>query len=261
MEGIMAETNYQEILASLTLEEKASLCSGLTNWLTKPIEEKGVPSVWVSDGPSGLRKEKVFEGGKTNIMQEPEPATCFPGAAATASSWDESLVEEVGSAIAREAKALKVCTVLGPGVNIKRSPLCGRNFEYFSEDPFLAGRMGAGWVHGVQKENIGTSLKHFVANNQEHIRMSISSIVDERALREIYMPAFEYIVKTEQPTTVMCSYNQLNEIFLSDNKRMLTDVLRDEWGFEGKGSMTDISLLLFKTALSKRKNLIVSSFA
>lgn len=233
MEGIMAETNYQEILASLTLEEKASLCSGLTNWLTKPIEEKGVPSVWVSDGPSGLRKEKVFEGGKTNIMQEPEPATCFPGAAATASSWDESLVEEVGSAIAREAKALKVCTVLGPGVNIKRSPLCGRNFEYFSEDPFLAGRMGAGWVHGVQKENIGTSLKHFVANNQEHIRMSISSIVDERALREIYMPAFEYIVKTEQPTTIMCSYNQLNEIFLSDNKRMLTDVLRDEWGFEG----------------------------
>ena len=227
----MNEQDYRDILAKLTLEEKASLCSGSTTWLTQPIEDKGIPSVWVSDGPSGLRKEKVTGG--TNIMQVPEDATCFPGAATTASSWDTQLVEEVGKTIGEEAKALKVCTVLGPGVNIKRSPLCGRNFEYFSEDPFLAGRMGAAWVHGVQSQNVGTSLKHYAANNQEHIRMLIDSIVDERALREIYLPAFEHVVKQEQPTTVMCSYNRLNGAYLSDNKRLLTDILRDEWGFEG----------------------------
>lgn len=144
----MTETDYKSILASLTLEEKASLCSGMTNWLTQSVEKAGIPAVWVSDGPSGLRKEKVKESG-TNVMGEAEPATCFPGAATLACSWDTELAEEVGSAIARECKALKVSTVLGPGVNIKRSPLCGRNFEYYSEDPFLAGRMGAGWVHGV----------------------------------------------------------------------------------------------------------------
>ncbi len=228
----MTEQDYKNILSQLTLEEKASLCSGSTNWLTQPIERLGIPAVWVSDGPSGLRKEKQKSNG-TNIMGSSEPATCFPGAAATASSWDEKLLEEVGNAIAEEAKALKVCTVLGPGVNIKRSPLCGRNFEYFSEDPYLAGRMGAAWVRGVQNNGVGTSLKHYLANNQEHIRMCISSVVDERTLREIYMPAFEHIVKTEQPTTVMCSYNRLNGTYLSDNKRMLTDVLRDEWGFKG----------------------------
>ena len=228
----MTDTDYKSILDSLTLEEQASLCSGMTNWLTQQIDRVGIPSVWVSDGPSGLRKEKVGEGG-TNIMGKAEPATCFPGAATLACSWDPELAEEVGNAIAKEAKALKVSTVLGPGVNIKRSPLCGRNFEYYSEDPFLAGRMGAGWVHGVQKEDVGTSLKHFLANNEEHIRMTISSVVDERALREIYMPAFEHIVKTEQPATVMCSYNRLDGTYLSENKRMLTNVLRDEWGFKG----------------------------
>ena len=230
----MTEKDYKTILSKLTLEEKASLCSGSTNWLTQPIKRDGVdiPAVWVSDGPSGLRKEKQKSNG-TNIMGSSEPATCFPGAAATASSWDPALLEEVGAAIADEAKGLKVCTVLGPGVNIKRSPLCGRNFEYFSEDPYLAGVMGGAWVHGVQKENVGTSLKHYLANNEEHIRMNISSVVDERALREIYMPAFERIVKEEQPTTVMCSYNRLNGTYLSDNKRMLTDVLRDEWGYKG----------------------------
>lgn len=228
----MTEPNYNSILESLTLEEKASLCSGMTNWLTQEIERVGVPSVWVSDGPSGLRKEKVKQNG-TNVMGESEPSTCFPGAATLACSWDPQLAEEVGKAIADEAKALKVSTVLGPGVNIKRSPLCGRNFEYYSEDPYLAGRMGAGWVHGLEKENVGTSLKHFLANNEEHIRMTVSSVVDERALREIYMPAFEHIVKTEQPATVMCSYNRLNGTYLSENKRMLTDVLRDEWGYKG----------------------------
>ena len=227
------ERDYQAILQQMTLEEKASLCSGLTFWRTKPIERLDVPSVWMSDGPHGLRKEKPTKGGGTNIMQPAEPATCFPPAVTTASSWDVSLIEEIGAAIAEEAKALKISTVLGPGVNIKRSPLCGRNFEYFSEDPFLSGRMGAAYVHGVQKNGVGVSLKHFCANNQEHIRMGVDTIVDERTLREIYLPAFEHVVKTEQPTTIMSSYNLLGGKHLTDHKRMLDDVLRKEWGFKG----------------------------
>ena len=227
----MSEKNYQALLEQMTLEEKASLCSGLTYWLTKPIPRLGIPSVWMSDGPHGLRKE--MQTGGTNIMQKAETATCFPTAVTTASSWDPELLEEVGATIADEAKAYKVTTVLGPGVNIKRSPLCGRNFEYISEDPYHAARMGTAFVHGVQKEGVGVSLKHFCANNQEHIRMCIDSVVDERALREIYLTPFEYIVKTEQPTTVMCSYNRLGGEYLSDNKRMLTDVLRGEWGYKG----------------------------
>ncbi len=227
----MTDKDYMDILATLTLEEKASLCSGSSMWLTQPIDDKGIPAVRMSDGPSGLRREKMTGG--VNIMQVPEPATCFPGAVTTGSSWDEELVEEVGKAIALEGLALGVTTVLGPGVNIKRDARCGRNFEYFSEDPLLAGRMGGAWVRGVQKNGCGTSLKHFLANNQEYIRMSIDSIVDERTLREIYMPAFEHIVKQEKPTTIMCSYNRLNGTYLADNKRMLTNVLRDEWGYEG----------------------------
>lgn len=222
---------YQEILNSLTLEEKASLCSGKTFWLTKPIEEKGVPSVWMSDGPHGLRKEKASAG--TNIMKPAETSTCFPTAVTTGSSWDVELLEEIGNAIAEEAKCLGVTTVLGPGVNMKRSPLCGRNFEYIAEDPFLAGRLGASYVHGVQKNGIGVSVKHFCANNQEHDRMSIDTIVDERALREIYLSAFEYIVKKENPKTIMSSYNRVNGCYMAENKRLLTDVLRGEWGFEG----------------------------
>lgn len=225
------EKDYKELLSQMTLEEKASLCSGLTFWLTKPIERLGIPSVWMSDGPHGLRKE--MQTGGTNIMQKSEIATCFPTAVTTASSWDAELLEEVGAAIADEAKAYRVTTVLGPGVNIKRSPLCGRNFEYMSEDPYLTSRLGAAFVKGVQDNGVGVSLKHYCANNQEHIRMSVDSVVDERALREIYLPAFEYIVKTQQPTTIMCSYNRLGGEYLSDSKRMLTDVLRDEWGFKG----------------------------
>ncbi|MBO7151429.1 MAG: glycoside hydrolase family 3 protein, partial [Clostridia bacterium] len=159
------ERDYQAILQQMTLEEKASLCSGLTFWRTKPIERLDVPSVWMSDGPHGLRKEKPTKGGGTNIMQPAEPATCFPPAVTTASSWDVDLVEEVGAAIAEEAKALKVSTVLGPGVNIKRSPLCGRNFEYFSEYVLLAGEIAASFINGVQSKGIGTSLKHYAANN------------------------------------------------------------------------------------------------
>ncbi len=227
----MENKKYTDILSKLTLEEKASLCSGLTNWLTKPIDRVGIPSVWMSDGPHGLRKEK--QTGGTNIMQEPETSTCFPTAVTTASSWDEDLLYEVGQAIADEAKALKVTTVLGPGINIKRSPLCGRNFEYMSEDPYLTGKLATAYVKGVQDNNVGVSLKHFCANNQEYLRMSVSSVVDERALREIYLSAFERVVKEAKPTTVMCSYNRLDGTYLSENKRILTDVLRNEWGFDG----------------------------
>ena len=227
----MSEQKYLDILSQLTLDEKLSLLSGKTYWLTQEIDRLGVPSVWMSDGPHGMRKEK--QTGGTNIMQESETSTCFPTAVTTASSWDVDLLEEVGATIADEAKALKVTTVLGPGVNIKRSPLCGRNFEYISEDPFLTSRLGAAYVHGVQKNGIGVSLKHYCANNEEHIRMSIGSVVDDRALREIYLSAFEHIVKKEQPTTVMCSYNRIYGTYLSDSKKMLTDILRDEWGFKG----------------------------
>lgn len=227
----MAERNYQEILEQLTLEEKASLCSGLTFWKTKPIDRLGIPSVWMSDGPNGLRKEMQTAG--TNIMQKSEIATCFPTAVTTASSWDPELLQQVGEALADECKAYQVTTILGPGVNIKRSPLCGRNFEYISEDPYHAGRMGAAFVKGVQSQGVGVSLKHFCANNQEHIRMCVDSIVDERALREIYLSPFEYIVKTEQPTTVMSSYNKLGGTYVGESKRMINDILRGEWGFKG----------------------------
>lgn len=227
----MSEKDYKKILDELTLDEKLSLLSGKTFWLTKDIDRVGIPSVWMSDGPHGLRKEKASAG--TNIMQESEISTCFPTAVTTASSWDVELMEKVGETIADEAKALKVTTVLGPGVNIKRSPLCGRNFEYISEDPFLTSRMGAAYVHGVQKNGIGVSLKHYCANNEEHIRMCIDTVADERAMREIYLPAFEHIVKTEQPTTVMCSYNRIEGTYLAENKRYLTDILRGEWGFKG----------------------------
>ncbi len=227
----MEERNYAEILSKLTLEEKASLCSGLTYWLTKPVHRLGIPSVWMSDGPHGMRKEKQSAG--TNIMQESEVSTCFPTAVTTASSWDPELLEKVGETIADEARALKVTTVLGPGINIKRSPLCGRNFEYMSEDPFLTSRLGAAFVHGVQKEGVGVSLKHFCANNQEFNRMCIDTIVDERAFREIYLSAFEHIVKTEQPKTIMSSYNKVEGEYVGENKRLVDDILRKEWGFEG----------------------------
>ena len=227
----MNQVDYQAILASLTLEEKASLCSGLTFWKTAPVDRVGIPSVLMTDGPHGVRHEQESVG--TNIMSPAHPATCFPPAVTTASSWDPSLAEAEGRAIAEEARAQKITTVLGPGVNIKRSPLCGRNFEYFSEDPLVAGTMGSAWVRGAKSLGVGASLKHFCANNQEHLRMCIDTIVDERALREIYLPAFEQVVKETQPAQVMCSYNRLNGTYLSDNKRMLTDILRDEWGFEG----------------------------
>ena len=222
----------EDIMGKLTLEEKAALCSGLNNWETTPVKRLGIPSVMMTDGPHGLRKEKG-EGGITNVFKGSYPATCFPPAVTLAATWDRNLAEEVGEAIGREALCHDVTTVLGPGINIKRSPLCGRNFEYFSEDPLLTGEMATSFIYGVQKMGVGTSLKHYAVNNQEYRRLSISSEVDERALREIYLRAFETAVKKSQPATIMCSYNLINGVHASDNKRLLTRILRDEWGYEG----------------------------
>ena len=225
-------TAVKDIIKKLTLDEKCALCSGVTNWNTTPISRLNVPTIVVSDGPHGLRREQE-NPDVANIMQESRPATCFPPAVTLASSWDREIAAKVGSAIAEECIDQEVEVVLGPGVNIKRDPRCGRNFEYFSEDPYLAGEMGASYVNGVQKHNVGTSLKHFCANSQEYKRMTIDSVVDERTMREIYLPAFENTVKKAQPYTIMCSYNRINGEYAADNKYVLTDILRDEWGFAG----------------------------
>ena len=227
--------DIEKTLTELTLEEKASLASGLYFWTTKPIERLGVPAVTMTDGPHGLRKEMGLEEGKggVNVMKGSEKATCFPPAVTMASSWDLDLIGKVGKAIAEEAKNQRVSTVLGPGINIKRSPLCGRNFEYFSEDPYLTGEIATAYINGVQSLDVGTSLKHFAANNEEYNRMSIDSRIDERALREIYLYGFEQAVKRAQPQQIMCSYNRLEGTYMSENKRMLTDILRDECGFKG----------------------------
>ncbi|HEY0119241.1 MAG TPA: glycoside hydrolase family 3 C-terminal domain-containing protein [Cellulomonas sp.] len=219
------------VLATLTLQEKASLTSGADFWHTEPVARAGVPSIMMTDGPHGLRKQ-VAEGGAAELG-ESVPATCFPTAAALASTWDPALVERVGEALGREAAAQGVAVLLGPGVNIKRTPLCGRNFEYFSEDPHLAGRLAAAYVAGVQSQGVGTSLKHFAVNNQETDRMRVSADVDERTLREIYLPAFEHVVTTAPPWTVMCAYNKVSGVYASEHGWLLTSVLRDEWGFDG----------------------------
>jgi beta-glucosidase len=218
-------------LASLTLEEKASLLSGANFWTTEPLPAVGLPAVVLADGPHGVRRQAAdfdavgfFEG---------LPATCFPPAVAVGSSWDPEVAERIGTAIGREAQALGVHVVLGPGVNIKRSPLCGRNFEYYSEDPLLAGALGAAHVRGQEAQGVGASVKHFAANNQETERMRISVDVDERTLREIYLPAFERVVTEGRPATVMCAYNRINGVYAAENRWLLTQVLREEWGFEG----------------------------
>ncbi|MGI4896219.1 MAG: glycoside hydrolase family 3 C-terminal domain-containing protein, partial [Janthinobacterium lividum] len=218
-------------LDQMTLEEKASLLDGLDFWHTQPVERLDVPALMVTDGPHGLRKQAG--GGDHLGLTDSVPATCFPPAAGLASSWDVDLLRRVGAALGRETRAEKVSVLLGPGVNMKRSPLCGRNFEYFSEDPVLTGDLAAALVQGVQSEGVGTSLKHFAANNQETQRMTISVDADERTLREIYLSAFERVVKTAQPWTVMCSYNRINGVYASENPWLLTRVLRAEWGFTG----------------------------
>ena len=223
--------DIKALVSQMTLEEKAGLCSGLDFWHTKPVERLGVPSVMVSDGPHGLRKqdEKADHLGVNDSIK----AVCMPAACATASSFDRDLMGRMGQAIGDSCQHEKLGVVLGPAVNIKRSPLCGRNFEYFSEDPYLAGEMSAAYINGVQSKNVGTSIKHFAANSQEHRRMSSSSNADERTLREIYFPAFEISVRKAQPWTVMCSYNRVNGVYASENPWLLTDVLRGEWGFKG----------------------------
>lgn len=223
--------DIREIGSKLTLEEKASLCSGLNLWETKPIERLGIPSVMMTDGPHGLRKQSE-SAGQTGVWYS-VPATCFPTASGTAASFDRAALREMGQAIAAECAAEDVAILLGPGVNIKRSPLCGRNFEYFSEDPFLAGEMAASHIQGVQSMGVGACVKHFAANNQEHRRNTSSSEIDERTLREIYLAAFEGAVKQGQPETVMCSYNRINGEYSSENRWLLTEVLREQWGFEG----------------------------
>ncbi len=219
----MSET--RALIDRMTLKEKCALVSGFDNWHTQPIDRLDIPSVMMTDGPHGLRK--IDERGSTI------PAVCFPSGAALASSWDRALLEEVGRAIGEEAQAEGISIVLGPACNIKRSPLCGRNFEYFSEDPYLSGQMAKHHILGVQSQGVGTSLKHFCANNQETMRMRIDEQIDERTLREIYLTGFETAVKEAKPDTVMCSYNSVNGRPLSCNKTLLTDVLKNEWGFGG----------------------------
>ncbi|UOQ90763.1 glycoside hydrolase family 3 C-terminal domain-containing protein [Agromyces endophyticus] len=226
-----ARRDAAEIVAELTLEEKASLTSGASFWTTKAVERAGVPSIVLTDGPHGVRLQR---GSADHLgIGDSVPATCFPPAVALGSTFDPELLERVGRALGEEARAEGVGVLLGPGINIKRSPLCGRNFEYLSEDPIVSGALGAALVRGLQSQGVGASLKHFAANNQEHDRMRASSDVDPRPLREIYLRGFQRVVEDAQPWTVMCSYNRINGVYASEDPWLLTSVLRDEWGFDG----------------------------
>ncbi|MFP4362507.1 MAG: glycoside hydrolase family 3 C-terminal domain-containing protein [Spirochaetia bacterium] len=225
------KTDIQSIISRMTLHQKAKFCSGKDFWNLEGFKDLGIPSIMITDGPHGLRKQigPSDHAGLNNSV----PATCFPSAVTLASSWDTCLAEEVGRCLGEECLQENVAVLLGPGANIKRSPLCGRNFEYFSEDPFLSGKMAAAHIRGVQSKGVGTSLKHFTANNQEYRRMSINAVIDERALREIYLTGFEIAVKEGKPETVMNAYNRLNSEYCSENKNLLSEVLKDQWGFEG----------------------------
>ena len=223
------------LVARMTLDEKAALCSGTGLWHTSAVERLGVPAILLTDGPHGVRKAT---GKGAPAFGNTEPATCFPTAAALASAWDVDLLREVGAAIGAECRAQGVHVLLGPGLNIKRHPLCGRNFEYFSEDPVLSGELAAALVEGVQSQGVGACLKHFAVNNQETRRMVVDAVVDERSLREIYLRGFEIAVRKAAPWTVMCAYNKVNGTYCSEHERLLTRILRDEWGFDGL-TMTD----------------------
>lgn len=222
---------HADIIKKMTLEEKVALGSGLGYWQTKSYPEHGIPSIFLADGPHGLRKQET--AGDHLGLDASVSTTCFPTASALAASWDIDLLRAVGNALGKEALKIGVNVILGPGVNMKRNPLCGRNFEYYSEDPYLTGKLAAAWINGVQQHKVGVSMKHFACNSQETRRMASDSLVDERALREYYLPAFEIAVKEAQPTTLMCAYNRLNGTYCSDHKWLLTDILRDEWGFDG----------------------------
>ncbi len=223
--------DIKQIMKELSLDEKAGLCSGADFWRTKGVERLGIPQMMVSDGPHGLRKQ--VEQGDHVGANDSIKAVCFPTGVTVCSSFDKTLINEMGEYLGEACQAENLGVLLGPAVNIKRSPLCGRNFEYFSEDPFLSSEMATSQIKGIQSKGVGTSIKHYLANSQEHRRMSSDSVVDERTLREIYLPTFEKAVKEAQPWTVMCSYNKINGSYASENHRFLTEVLRDEWGFEG----------------------------
>ena len=227
----MKKKEIKDLISRMTLEEKASLCSGQDFWHTKEVARLGVPDFMVSDGPHGLRKQNL-EADHMGI-NESIKAVCFPAGCALAASFDRTLLRNVGEVLGNECQAEDVGVILGPAVNIKRSPLCGRNFEYYSEDPYVATELAGAFIDGVQSKNVGVSIKHFVANNQETRRMTSSSEVDERTLREIYLAAFEGAIKNHKPWTVMCSYNKINGTYAAENKKFLTDVLRNEWGFDG----------------------------
>ena len=223
--------DVRQIISEMTLDEKAALCQGRGSWFTRAVERLGVPEMMMSDGPHGLRKqdlEKENSGANDAIK-----AVCYPTAAGTACSFDRALLEEMGALLGQTCQAEKVGVILGPAANIKRTPLCGRNFEYFSEDPYLSGEIAAAHIRGVQSQGVGTSLKHFAANNQETRRMTVSANADQRTLREIYLASFEGAVKGGRPWTVMCAYNKLNGVYCSENPWLLTQVLRKEWGFDG----------------------------
>ncbi|SLK20942.1 MULTISPECIES: beta-glucosidase family protein [unclassified Paenibacillus] len=223
--------DIKQLVKQLTLTEKAELCSGSTFWTTQAVERLGIPSIMMTDGPHGLRKQA---GESDHLgLNDSVPSTCFPSAVGLASSWNRDLVQLVGATIGKEAQAENVAILLGPGANIKRSPLCGRNFEYFSEDPYLTGELAAAHITGVQSQGVGTSLKHFAVNNQEHRRMTTDAILDERTLREIYLTGFEKAVKQSQPWTVMSSYNKVNGTYASQHEYLLTTILKEEWGHEG----------------------------
>ena len=223
--------DIETILQQMTLEDRIALCSGENFWETKKYEKYGIPSLFMCDGPHGLRKQENV--ADMLGINESRKATCFPAEVTTAGSWDPELLTAIGSAIGQEAREQGVGLVLGPGVNLKRNPLCGRNFEYFSEDPYLAGKLAAGFIRGAEAQGISTSLKHFAANSQELSRFTSDSVLDERTLRELYLTAFEIAVKEGHPSTLMCAYPKLNGVHCSDNKALLTDILRTEWGFSG----------------------------
>lgn len=223
--------NYENILKKMTLEQKCVILSGADVFKTYAFKSPKIPSIWLSDGPHGLRKQA---GASDHLGLNPsEKSTCFPTAAAAACSWDETLGEKIGEALGREAAALGVNVVLGPGLNMKRNPLCGRNFEYFSEDPYLAGKMAAAYIRGIQKNGLSACPKHFAVNNQETRRMASDSIADERTLREIYLTGFEIAVKEGRPKSIMSSYNLVNGVYANENKHLLNDILRKDWGFDG----------------------------
>ena len=225
---------HKEIISKMSLEQKARFVSGYDYWHLEEAKELGLPKIMITDGPNGLRKQDAKNRNKTKIgLGNTVSTTCFPPAATSACSWDEKLWYEEGQAMAQECLAEKVSVILGPGTNIKRSPVCGRNFEYFSEDPLLAGKMSASLINGCQSKGVGNSLKHFACNSQEAFRMVVNEVIDERTIREIYFPAFEIAVKESQPWTVMNSYNRINGVYASQNKWLQQDVLRDEWGFKG----------------------------